>query len=65
MNETQTPIKGLDQAPADPEAAKINEQAQETRNVAEMALKLVMKDGVLMTPKEVEDTVERQALDIH
>ena len=65
MNETQRPIKGLDQAPADPEAAEINEQAQKTRDVAEMALKLVMKDGVLMTPKEVEDTVERQALDIH
>lgn len=65
MNETQTPIEGLTQAPADPEAAKINNQAQETRDVAEMALKLVMKDGVLMTPKEARDTIERQSLDIH
>ncbi len=65
MSETQTPIEGLNKAPTDPEAAKINNQAQETRNVAEMALKLVMKDGVLITPEEVKDTVERQALDIH
>lgn len=65
MNETQTPIEGLDQAPFDPEAAKINKQAQEAHDVAGAALKLVMRDGVLMTPEEVKDTVERQALDIH